>query len=109
MRLSFGDVDMIGVCDVISVCNSLYDTETVLKTFCEFIRCGLKRCTVNRIVYILGSLPLGAGIVKPLHYAQTKLLALFSVNFCLLSHKRIPKVRHSRARAWNNRREEAYR
>ena len=71
-----GNVYVVRIRNIISVGNTLYDTEAVLKALSKLIGRALKGRAIKRIVYILSCLPLRGVLVKLLHNGKSKLLAL---------------------------------
>ena len=65
-------MDMIAVCDVVSVCYTLDNTETLLQTSCKFVCCGLQWRAVKAEIYVCFCSPLCAGVIKVLHNFKCK-------------------------------------
>ena len=63
---------MITVRNIILICNSFDDSESLLKTFCKLVCGRLHRCTIYRIADILSSFPLGTFVIQPLHNCHCK-------------------------------------
>ena len=92
-----GNVYVVGVGDVVSVAYTGNYAEAVLKRFRELISSALERRAVERIVDILGSLPLCGILIELLHNGKSEFLALGLGE--LLSVKRVytlPKTREAK-------------
>ena len=87
-----GDVDMVRVRDVIAVGDALDDAETLLETLREAVRGRLDGRAVERIVDILGGLPLGGVLVEFSHDLKAELLAVgFGELFAVKREDAFPK------------------
>ncbi len=71
-----GDMHMIAVGNIVAVGDTLNDAKPALQTFCKFVGGAFQRSAVQRVINVLGSLPLGAGGVQCLHNLQTESLTL---------------------------------
>ena len=63
---------VIAVGDIALVRNTGNDTKTTLESLGKLIGCRLKRCAIDGVIDILGSLPLVALVVHVLHNLERK-------------------------------------
>ena len=67
-----GDVDVVGVRDIVAVSDARHHAETLLQALGELVGRGFQRCAVQAEINIVLVLPLGAGVVHMLHHVQRK-------------------------------------
>ena len=67
-----GDVDVVGVRDIVAVSDARHHAETLLQALGELVGRGFQRCAVQAEINIVLVLPLGAGVIHMLHHVQRK-------------------------------------
>ena len=69
-------MDVIAVCDVVTVRNTLDDTKSFLQALGELVCCGFHWCAIDREVDICFHLPLRTCIIQMLHDRKTELFTI---------------------------------
>ena len=79
LKLKFGEginglrnMDVVAVGDIVLIGDAGHDAEPLLQALGKLVGGGFQRGAVERVIHVLGLLPLGALVVHVLHHAQGK-------------------------------------
>ena len=68
------NMDVVAVGDIVLIGDTGHDAEPLLQALGKLVGGGFQRGAVERVIHVLGLLPLGALVVHVLHHAQGKRL-----------------------------------